>query len=370
MAIANRTGGQLLLSMFGKNLTSQEVDVYQMLITTGDPITFSMDALSSGNYAYQGVRGRNGAIIGQVQLDEEDPSGEISFSVYEDFDYVGSDYVYGNSKNKMLNLFNGEAFKNGTDIIVPIGTNGTDKTLTARAKFNEMNKPYKYLLYNEGFFIKEVGTADPKTGAVSMKKNPYEASFNQSHKTFCLEVMTTTGDGQVNRMLPIIAKSSLEWAEGDINQLNLTAQRGCDVFERDNFWTEILAEEPSTDEKIKELYVKRIVKEGATETFDDAQSDDLILLVKNDGTFEVKKYDSSWQKDTTIQDKLQVGTRIKATILREETTTDQNVNTFAVIGIDGKHLVDFSTNNSKRHFCKVFDFDKTKGQFVEYQTVE
>lgn len=370
MSIANRTGGQLLLSMFGKNLTSHDVDVYQMLITTGDPITFNMDALSSGNYAYQGVRGRNGAIIGQVQLDEEDPSGEISFSVYEDFDYVGADYVYGNSKNKMLNLFNGEAFKNGEDVIVPIGTNGTDKTLTARAKFHEMNKPYKYLLYNEGFFIKEVGTADPKNGGkVTMKKNPYEASFNQSHKTFCLEVMTTTGDEQVNRMLPIIAKNSLEWAEGDINQLNLTAQRGCDVFERDDFWTEIRKEKANTENGLMELYVDYIVKNGATKPSESVQEGDLLAELGVDGTVTISKYASAWQSESTIQGKLQVGTRIKSNKLIETGNTVENVNTFVAIGKD-KKAVDFSDNGSKRFFCKVFDYDKTKEAFVEYVTVE
>ena len=142
MAIANRTGGQILLSMFGKNLTTKAVDVYQLLITTGDPVSFSADALSSGNYDYQTVTGKNGSIIGQVQLDEQDPSGEISCSFYEDFSYLHDDYVYGNSKNLMLNLFNGEAFKNGEEIIVPVGTNGKDKKITERAKYNKKNKPY------------------------------------------------------------------------------------------------------------------------------------------------------------------------------------------------------------------------------------
>lgn len=214
MSVVNRTGGSILMSVLGKNLTSGDVDVYQMLITTGDPLTFSADPLSSGNYDYQTVRGRDGSIVGQVQLDEQDPAGELSFSFYEDFDYLGKEYVYGNSKNRLLNLLNGEAFKNGTDIIVPIGTNGTDKTRTARAKFYEMNKPYKYLYHNEGAFIKENGTADPTTGEVAFKKNPYGDTFNQSSKTFCMEVMTTSGQGQVDRMFAVLAKNTAEWAEG------------------------------------------------------------------------------------------------------------------------------------------------------------
>lgn len=368
--IANRTGGQLNMSIFGKNLTNHEVDVYQLLITTGDPITFPLDNLSSGNYDYQGVRDRSGKIIGQVQLDEQDPAGEISFSLYEDFDYVNNDYISGNSKSRMLNLFNGEAFKNDNATIVPIGTNGTDKTKTALAKISEMNKPYKYLLHNEGSYIKETGTADPETGEVSLKKNPYESSFNRSHKTFCLEYRTTTGLAQVNRMLSVVAKSTLELAEGDINQINFTGQKGCDVFERDDFWTEIVPEKLSGNEKtIKELYVKAIIKHGATE-IDSGEEGDLIAVLGEDGTVTIKKYSvSSYTEDSTTKEKLQVGTRIKSTVLRETESDDVNVNCFIALGAD-KKAVDFSTNSSKRFYCKVYDFDRTEGKFIPYTTAE
>lgn len=369
MAVVNRTGGQLNMTIFGKNLKDHNVDVYQVLITTGDPITFPMDNLSSGNYDYQGVRDRSGKIIGQVQLDEQDPSGEISFNLHEDFDYLGKEYVYGNSKNRMINFFNGEAFKNAADeVIVPIGTNGTDKQKSAQAKLYEMNKPYKALLHNEAGFIKETGTADPKTGEVSFKKNPYEASFNRSHKTFCMEFMTTSGDGQVNRMMPIIAKSTLELAEGDINQFNFTGQRGCDVFERDDFWTTIRPEKaPTGTGKIKELYVKVIIKNGATEVSEGVDGD-IIALVGDDGTVELKKYSSAaYTKDSDLEGRLAWGTRIKSTTLREESTTDIPVNCFIAIGQDGK-AVDFSTNSSKRFYCKVFDYNTTEGKFVPFLT--
>lgn len=367
MAVVNRTGGQLNLTIFGKNLTSKEVDIYQVLITTGDPITFPMDNLSSGNYDYQGVRDRSGKIIGQVQLDEQDPSGEISFNLYEDFDYLNGDYVYGNSKNRMINFFNGEAFKNGKDVIVPIGTNGTDKQKTAQAKIHEMNKPYKALLHNEAGFIKETGTADPETGEVSFKKNPYEASFNRSHKTFCMEFMTTAGDGQVNRMMPIIAKSTLELAEGDINQFNFSGQRGCDVFERDDFWTEVRPEKAPEEAKVlKELYVKAIIKNGATELAE-GEEGDLIAVLGADGEIEIKKYSGSYQADAGTKGKLAWGTRIKSNLLRETSEDDVNVNCFIAVGQD-KKAVDFTTDGKKRFYCKVYDFDKTAGKFVPYVT--
>lgn len=368
MAIANRTGGQLRLSMLGKNLTTKEVDVYQISINTGDPLTFSFDPMSSGNYDMITVKGRDGSIIGQVQGDEQDPTGEISFSFYEDFSHLKTKYVYGNSKNLLLNLLNGETFYNNTDPIVPIGTNGTDKTLTARAKANEMNKPYKFIYYNEGAFIKENGTADPnKDGKVSMKRNPYEASFNMFNKTFCMEIMTTTGEGQVNRMLPILAKTTAEWAEGDINQFNCTANRGCDIFERPEFFTEVYSEVENM-EITNELYVKQIVVAGGVEPVSGTEGD-LMLVITADGTPTIKKYtSSSWSVDATLTALITIGTRFKTRKVIDTATKESNI--FAVTGSDMK-CVDFTTDDSKRFYCLVKDFDlKISGEFVDYITVE
>lgn len=371
MAVANRTGGQVNITMLGKNLTSNDVDIYQINITTGDPITLSSDPLSSGNYDYQTVRDRSGKIIGQVQLDEQDPSGEISFSFYEDYDFLGKEYIYGNSKNRLLNLLNGEAFKNGTDVIVPIGTNGTDKQYTARAKFSEMNKPYKFIYHNEGAFIKEVGTADPtKNGKVTMKKNPFESTFNQSHKTFSMEVMTTTGQGQVDRMFAVLAKSTAEWAEGDINQFNLTAQRGCDLFERDDFFTEIRKEEiPEGNDRLTELYVDYILTNDGTEPSESVQEGQIYAKPETDGTVKLKKYSSSaWTEYADLDTRLGTGTRIKSRKL-VDSSEENDVNCFIVLD-DSNKAVDFSTNSNKRYYCKVMDYNKDTAKFEEYVTAE
>lgn len=368
MAMVNRTGGKINLTMLGKNLTTGFVDVYQILITTGDPVTFSNDPLSSGNYDMITVRGRNGAIIGQVQGDEQDPQGEISFSFYEDFSYLNDDYIYGNSKNMMLNLFNGEAFVTGGDTIVPIGTNGTDKGMTAMAKFSEMNKPYKYLYYNEGEFIREQGTANVKeNGAVALKKNPYSASFNQSHKTICMEFLTTSGDGQVNKMFPILAKSTAEWAEGDINQFNLTAQRGCDLIERTEFYTEIYPDSPDNKiimpTRIWELYVTAIVADGGTEPLT-ATEGDYIVTIDATGKVTLKKFSSgTFTEDADLKDKILTGTRFKSNKLID--STEKETNCFTVIGKDGL-AVDFSTKNSKRFYCLIMDFNKDTSAYEEY----
>lgn len=371
MAVVNRTGGQLRISMLGKNLTSHEVDIYQISINTGDPLSFSADPLSSGNYDMITVKGRDGSIVGQVQGDEQDPNGEVSFSFYEDFAHLGNKHVYGNSKNRLLNLLNGESFYCGEHRVVPIGTNGTDKTKTARAKFAEMNKPYKYVFYNEGEFIKENGTADATTGKVSLKKNPYKASFDTFNKTFCFEIMTTASEGQVNRMFPILAKTTAEWAEGDINQFNCTANRGCDMWEKDDFLTEVtpIASTQAEDymKNYNELYVDYIKVSTGSEPLE-ATDGQLMLEISASGAPTIKKYStSSWVEESTLQELIKVGTRFKSKRVENGSGIDCNV--FAVIGADGANCVDFSTNGSKRYFCKVKDFDlKVSMDYVDYIT--
>ncbi|MGL5962555.1 MAG: hypothetical protein ACRCZ0_11500 [Cetobacterium sp.] len=341
MAVVNRTGSLLRISILGKNLTTNEIDIYQISITTGETISLSADTLSSGNYDMITVKGRDGSIIGQVQGDEQDPEGEISFSFYEDFMHVGKGHVYGNSKNRLLNILNGESFVNGGDVIVPIGTNGTDKTKTARAKFNEMNKPCRMVFYNEGEFIKENGTADALTGRVQLKKNPYKSSFDTFNKTFCFEVMTTSSEGQVNRMYPILAKTSAEWVEGDINQFNCTANRGCDSWEKDDFFSEINI---LPADKRKAFLVN----------FNEISLEDITDLTTEGGIPVLA--------DSELTALLTIGTRLKA-------INEAGELVIAVVGED-KKLVDFSTNGSKRYFTGVKDFDlKVSHEFEAYKPV-
>ncbi|MGL6185535.1 MAG: hypothetical protein ACRC1T_09185 [Clostridium chrysemydis] len=372
MEIVNRTGGQLRISMLGKNLTDKEVDIYQISINTGESLSFSADPLSSGNYDMITVKGRDGSIVGQVQGDEQDPNGEVAFSFYEDFAYLGKEHVYGNSKNRLLNLLNGETFVNKGHKIVPIGTNGTDKTKTARAKFNEMNKPYKYIFYNEGEFIKENGTADATTGKVTLKKNPYKSSFDMFNKTFCFEVMTTSSGGQVNRIFPILAKATAEWAEGDINQFNCTANRGCDMWEKDDFLTEVhpidSSEAQTYMENYNELYVDFIVVNGGSEPTASENNGKLLLDITAEGVPTIKKSDgSTWEEEATLKKLVKIGTRFKSKRVENGEGIDCNV--FAVIGEDGAKCVDFTTDNRKRFFCKVKDFDlKISLDYVDYIT--
>lgn len=366
--MANRTGGQILVSMFGKNLTTKEVDIYQNLITTGEPVSFSTDPMSSGSYDWITVRDRAGKIIGQVQGDETDPAGELSFSFYEDYDYVNDDYVYGNSKNMLLNMFNGEAFKNGADVVVPIGTNGTDKSLTALAKARDMNQPYKYLLHNEGAFIKEVGTANVADGGrVTFKKNPFQDSFNMTHKTVCMEFLSATGQGQTCKMFPIVAKSTAEWAEGDINQFNLTAQRGCDFWERNDFWTEVYREDVDTTRDILELYVKAIVVEGEVEPT--GANGEYVAVVDVDGNLTVKKHNgTTWAEATEVVAKFKTGTRIKSNKLISM-GGEEEVNCFVALDAD-KKLVRFSTDPTvKKFYAKVMDFSREEAKYIPYVTV-
>ena len=395
MSFSSRTGGQILISTFGKNITNGYVDIYQNLITTGDEITLSIDSLSSGSYDYTYIRDKGGNIISQAQGDEVEPFGEVSFSVYEDFSYAKSRSVYGSSKNKLLCLINGESFINNDDTIVPIGTNGTDKTKTSVAKAREINLPYKNLLYFEGGFIKNKGTAT-ENGESTFRKNPFSDSFNLTHKTISFEIKTTNGEGSECKFIPILAKTSAEWVEGDLNKFDFTANRGCDVWFRNDFWTEVHKGEIVLDKAmlygiptdtcrseisenakiynlncemlVKELYVEFIV---SLDTLSKSEGNigDLACVINQDGVIAIQvKTKYGWETDYSITSALRQGIRLKSNKLKIDNNIKE-VNVFVGILQNGK-AIRFSTSESvKKYYAIVYDLDKDTGNFEEYLTV-
>lgn len=141
------------------------------------------------------------------------------------------------------------------------------------------------------------------------------------------------------------------------------------MFERDEFFTEIVKTAMPEDEKLDEFFVDYIVNNGATDPASPAVDNLILANIGENGTVTFKKSASkAWQEESTIPKKLKIGTRIKTNQLIEKSSTVSKVNTFAVVGEDGKTLVDFSTNGGKRYFCKVKDYDKNTSKYVDYYT--
>ncbi|MGL4999675.1 MAG: hypothetical protein ACRC5T_11960 [Cetobacterium sp.] len=395
MGISNRTDGSVLISVFGKNLTTKEIDIYQVLITTSDPMTIGIDGIGNGGYELLSIRGRDGNIISQAVLDEKEAVGDVELSILEDFDYLG-DNVYGNSKNKVINIVRGESFKDNGDTIVPIGTNGTAKGKNLIATAREMNIPCSNLLYFEGSFIKNNGTAD-HSGSCTFRNNPLKTSFNQTHKTFCLEIKTTENTGTTCKTIPIVANTGIEWQEGDVNKLNIVAQRGCDVWERDDFWTEVHKEQNYIDKivsyklpakicrseeseysklynincdmVVKEFYVAYIVSGVGLEKTDGLDGD-LACAINSDGEIAilVKIPKIGWEIDYSITEALSEGTRLKSNRLKTNNGI-KDVNSFVSVGRDGL-AVRFSTDKLvKKYYAVVYDLDKSSNSFEEYLTL-
>ncbi|MGL4425899.1 MAG: hypothetical protein ACRCZ0_05795 [Cetobacterium sp.] len=392
--LSNRTGGHVLVSVFGKDITSKKIDIYQALITTTSPMSMSIDGALGGGYEFATIKGKDGSILSQVTTDENESLGEINLSMLEDFNYVGRN-AYGNSKHKIINMIRGESFKDNSSTIVPIGTNGTDKGKSAMASAREMNLPCSGLLYFDGRFIKNFGTAD-KDGIATFRRNPFESSFNQTHKTFCLEVKTVTNSGFECKMLPIIATDSIEWAEGDMNELNIKARRGCDIWYRDDFWTEVHEEsnvveklvsyglptrtcrsEVSENSKIynincdmlvKEFYVNYIVANSQL-TKQDGDIGDLACLLGSNGEINILiKTQYGWDIEYSLTEALSEGTRLKSNKLKDENGT-RDVNVFVGITSD-KTAIRFSTDPMvKKYYAIVYDLDKSKNEFEEYFTM-
>lgn len=390
--LVGRTSGEMMITILGESTKSKSVDIYANLITTRDPVTMSLDGIFTGDYDYTTAYANNGDIIGYVQTDQKDPEGEISFSFKEDYIYVSDDYIYGQSKNKLIAMMQGGAFKNAKDdTVLTLGTNGTKKTL-AKAKKNEMNLPPMYLFYNEGSRVKVPGGLD-KDGKPTFQINPAKNKFNSTHKTFCVETRTLSPSAKDTcRMLPLVAKGTAEWAEEDINSFNFTGQKACDVWERSNYFIEGVTEKENTlyntESIIKEMYVDYIlIEEGKTKAPASPEENKLMLVVKDNLDVELYKASgSNWGSPKNITKLVSAGTRffsknliiidsksdltaklgddITHTVGQSSSKT-YAVNTFVVLD-ENKKAVNFSLDSHAKPFALVKVFDRETATFRPY----
>lgn len=379
-----RTGGEIVISTPAKNITAKKIVYLANLITTREPASFSMNNMSSGAHDKVTAYTNSGKIAGQVSTNEQDPAGDITFGFQEDYIFIGEALGLG-SKSKLLNLLNGEAFYNSPtnvgDILIPVGTNGTEKGTGGQARPYEMNQLWKSILNNEGSEIKSGGT-DPKTGMPLTKRNPYADALNKEQKTICAEFLSTSGSGvSVNRMFPILAKSTLDYTEGDVNAFSITMNRGCDLTERAGYFWETVETPPAKKEDfLKEFEVDYIVKNGGTEPANGVTAGQLLASIDDKGEVSIKKYASSraWTADTSLATRVGYGTRIMARKRIETGTTVIEGNVFVVVdsvsgasGSEKIHAINFSldeTANKEQYFVEVLLFNRDTGVYEPYIT--
>ncbi|MGL5100727.1 MAG: hypothetical protein ACRC6B_12000, partial [Fusobacteriaceae bacterium] len=386
MAVVGKTGGQVLISVIGKNLSNGDVDIFQALLTTSEPITSSIDLVGSGSRDWITIRDRSGKIVDKVLGDEVEGLSDIDLTFTERL-YTQEERVYCGSKNKVVSMFEGNSFKNKGDVIGVIGTNGTDKSNSLATK-SEMNLPYKYLLFNENNLLKVSGAIDGN-GDIVLEKNIYADSYNRTYKTFCLDVKTTNGEGSLCRTIPALAKSSIEWTEGDANNIKITSKRCSDIWERDDFWTEVYGQkaiesyvkygfphavqrdELANSPKLfnlncvmssKEIYVDYILN---CEYVDDSygEAGQLACVINKNREIIIYIKGEVWDKELSLTSAFAFeGNRIKSTEIRDKGQW-ASVNTFVVIDKELK-AVKFSTDTkSNKYYAKVLDLDLNTGIF-------
>ncbi|MGL4210655.1 MAG: hypothetical protein ACRCRT_03820, partial [Cetobacterium somerae] len=271
---------------------------------------------------------------------------------------------------------NGEGFYNSIDntgdVLIPVGTNGTEKTTGGQARPYEMGQFWKGILNNEGSLIKSGGT-DPKTGKPLMKRNPYADALNKEQKTVCAEFLSTAGSGvSVNRLFPILAKSSLDYTEGDVNSYSMTMMRGCDMSERTGYYWETVETPPAnTTDMLTEFEVDYIIVAGGSEPSSGVENGALSANVDADGKITFKKYTGSvWEEEATLVARLQYGTRIMArTLVKTDTVVG---NHFIIVNTATKTeatAVNFSTDEAvKQFYVEVLLFNRDNCVYELYCT--
>ena len=367
-----RTSTEILVSALGYSNKTKAVSLYAILLTMKEPVTgLSTDNLQSGNYGINSVKASNGTNVAPTILDEEDPSAEISIQMKEDLNFVRKNAPFGVNRSVLNAVFKGESFYVGNDeIITIVGTNGTMKSKTARAKANEMNLPFKALFGLEADEIKVTGAVDPKTGKIATRKNTFRNAYDTFNKTVCLEFRVVANKTYV-MIMPLIATTGMTKDEGDVNTYTVSGNRLCDTWERDDYVLEVgETSKLNVDEELDEIVVDGIVLEPSTATTITGVTNPLLCKVNATGDITLSK------GSATLKGKLKKNTRIKARYFSDTGTTFTEQNAIVVVGeTDGTGLTGKAVNfalgsGNKFYACKVFVYDRNLEDMNPYQTVD
>ncbi len=367
-----RTSTEILVSALGYSNKTKAVSLYAILLTMKEPVTgLSTDNLQSGNYGINSVKASNGTNVAPTILDEEDPSAEISIQMKEDLNFVRKNAPFGVNRSVLNAVFKGESFYVGNDeIITIVGTNGTMKSKTARAKANEMNLPFKALFGLEADEIKVTGAVDPKTGKIATRKNTFRNAYDTFNKTVCLEFRVVANKTYV-MIMPLIATTGMTKDEGDVNTYTVSGNRLCDTWERDDYVLEVgETSKLNVDEELDEIVVDGIVLDPSTATTITGVTNPLLCKVNATGDITLSK------GSATLKGKLKKNTRIKARYFSDTGTTFTEQNAIVVVGeTDGTGLTGKAVNfalgsGNKFYACKVFVYDRNLEDMNPYQTVD
>ncbi|QBJ04071.1 putative A32-like protein [Fusobacterium phage vB_FnuS_FNU3] len=367
-----RTSTEILVSALGYSNKTKAVSLYAILLTMKEPVTgLSTDNLQSGNYGINSVKASNGTNVAPTILDEEDPSAEISIQMKEDLNFVRKNAPFGVNRSILNAIFKGESFYVGNDeIIAIVGTNGTMKSKTARAKANEMNLPFKALFGLEADEIKVTGAVDPKTGKIATRKNTFRNAYDTFNKTVCLEFRVVANKTYV-MIMPLIATTGMTKDEGDVNTYTVSGNRLCDTWERDDYVMEVgETSKLNVDEELDEIVVDGIVLDPSTATAITGITNPLLCKVTATGDITLSK------GSATLKGKLKKNTRIKARYFSDTGTTFTEQNAIVVVGeTDGTGLTGKAVNfalgsGNKFYACKVFVYDRNLEDMNPYQTVD
>jgi hypothetical protein len=367
-----RTSTEILVSALGYSNKTKAVSLYAILLTMKEPVTgLSTDNLQSGNYGINSVKASNGTNVAPTILDEEDPSAEISIQMKEDLNFVRKNAPFGVNRSVLNAVFKGESFYVGNDeIITIVGTNGTMKSKTARAKANEMNLPFKALFGLEADEIKVTGAVDPKTGKIATRKNTFRNAYDTFNKTVCLEFRVVANKTYV-MIMPLIATTGMTKDEGDVNTYTVSGNRLCDTWERDDYVLEVgETSKLNVDEELDEIVVDGIVLDPSTATTITGVTNPLLCKVNATGDITFSK------GSATLKGKLKKNTRIKARYFSDTGTTFTEQNAIVVVGeTDGTGLTGKAVNfalgsGNKFYACKVFVYDRNLEDMNPYQTVD
>lgn len=295
-----RTSTQLQFTFLGVNVSTKKVGMYSVFIPTKDPVTGALigNWLKS-DYAIGYGKDVTGAVTGTVTLDQADPTGDMSLTWKEDFNFV-QDNSIGYNRNILRGLLSGQtvSFANG-DRVAMLGVAGNYKT-DQKATKDQLNKEWGNLLKPYWGFLLVDGAFEDETGEPKKNVNGLINASLTLVKPFMVENYTLSGSGKANcRMMPAVSTKTMTLDEGDYNMCSVTLQVLCDSYEQDDFFNVGFDSADYSTGELSRLSVDYIVEGSSGDIASPVTDDVACVVVAETGAITIEKYNgATWDVET------------------------------------------------------------------------
>ena len=225
--------GEARITVLGQNKTTGGVAIYSAQFTPNEGTNFPIGTLRSTSKAKSWHYNHDGTRASPTFQNEEVKDSALSLTYIDDAFYWGTRVCINVDKSVLTAMMNGEVFKDSTDTIKVVGTNGTAMTNPVVT-----GNDYTYLFSNMG--KSTLPSTDDGTGKPVKITNADILAYNPFGLTVMIEMFTTVDSStkQGYRFVYCSKKTTSATENGDSNTRTIEFDCYSDTLSIDNFFVD------------------------------------------------------------------------------------------------------------------------------------